>query len=308
MIFEAVSEGRYNPGKTGSTRRRSEDETRYQAGGCMTYVIGLAILYLAYRFLLRPMLKDKHADDPVVMNDMPVRRAGKTVQRSRPSQFDHDNWEGTFWDVQSPRSISANLRIEYRDGAGSFTKRDIRLMRYGPWQGGALMFAYCHLRQASRTFRSDRVLKCVDLDTGEVIQDVANWLDASYQTSPDRAIEQIIETAWDAIRVLFYVGKADGRLSQSERSILREAIRGMSNHPAIDDRRLDSLIDSLDTPSLVAFKQAYGRLIKRDFALAEKLVDIAEAIVETENALSQPEQEALNYLKIRLGKARRLNA
>jgi hypothetical protein len=262
----------------------------------MKFIIFLVVAYVLYRIIRSAQTKPART----------VERIARPAYRERQNSHNsgYDNWEGAFWDVQTPRDLSANLRIEYRDGAGSETKRDIQLMRYGPWEGGAILWAYCHLRQANRTFRTDRVLKCVDLDTGEVIDDLANWLDAKYQTSPDRAIEHIIETAWDAVRVLFYVGKADGRLTQQERAILREAIRNMSDHPAIDDRRIDALIDSLDTPSLVAFKQAYGRLIKRDVALAERIVEIAEAIVETETALSQPEQEALNYLKIRLGKAK----
>ncbi|MCP5269511.1 MAG: hypothetical protein H6943_10835 [Zoogloeaceae bacterium] len=222
---------------------------------------------------------------------------------STESDQDRDNWEGAFWDVQSPRNIEALLRIEYRDGNGSLTKRDIRLMKYGPWEGGAILWAFCHLRQANRTFRTDRILACVDLGTGEVIGDLKKWLDSKYQDSPDRAIEEVIETAWDAIRVLYYVSKADGRLTKKERGILIDAICSMSKHPAINDERISDMIQSLDLPSVTAFKQAFGRLVKQNRPLAEKVVSWADSMIATEKTVAPAEQEALDYLRSRLAKA-----
>lgn len=230
------------------------------------------------------------------------RTEGAPPEREAPDP-DHDNWEGSFWDVPSPRTLEANLRLDYRDGAGSRTTRDIRLMKYGPWDGGAILWAWCHLRQANRTFRTDRILSCTDLDTGEIVGDLEAWLDARYQASPEHAIEKIVETSWDALRVLYYVSKADGRLTQKERAIMRNAIRGLSDHPAITDKRIDGLIDAIDLPSITAFKQAFGRLINENRPLAEKVAGWSEAMVATEKKVAAAEQEALDYLKTRLGKA-----
>lgn len=218
------------------------------------------------------------------------------------SHPDHDNWEGAFWDVTSPRNISANLRIVYTDGVGSRSNRNIRLMKYGQWGGGAILWAYCHLRQANRTFRTDRIVSCTDLDTGEIIENLESWLDGKYQASPDRALEKIIETAWDVLRVLYYVSKADGRLTQKERAIMRSAVRGMSDHPAIDDTRIDDMFDSIDNPSITAFKQAFGRLAKHNRELAVKSASWASEIIATEKTISPAEQEALEYFKTALNK------
>lgn len=216
---------------------------------------------------------------------------------------DHDNWEGAFWDVQSPRNISGNLHLIYKDGTGSQTIRDIRLMKYGPWDGGAILWAYCNLRQANRTFRTDRILSCTDLDTGDIINNLESWLDDRYMASPDRAIEQIIDTAWDALRVLFYVCKADGRLTQKERGIVRNAVRSISDHPAIDDARIDDMFNMIDMPTVNAFKLAFGRLTNQNRSLAEKVVIWSESIIATEKTVAAAEQEALDYLKARLAKA-----
>lgn len=223
--------------------------------------------------------------------------------RSNYELDDHDNWEGAFWDVPSPRNITANLRIEYRDGVGSCTTRDIRLMKYGAAEGGAMLWAYCHLRQANRTFRTDRIITCTDLNTGEIIGNLEVWLDEKYQASPEFAIEKIIETSWDALRVLYFVSKADGRLTKKERIIVREAVRSLSNHPAIDDRCIDDMLDTIDNPTITAFKQAFSRLVKQNRELAVKVAAWSADIVATEKTISAVEQEAMEYFKKMLNKS-----
>lgn len=218
------------------------------------------------------------------------------------SDSDRDNWEGAFWDVQSPRNITANLQIEYRDGAGSRTTRDIGLMKYGAAEGGAMLWAYCHFRQANRTFRTDRIITCIDLDSGEIINNLEVWLNEKYQASPDFAIENIIETTWDALRVLYYVSKADGRLTQKERGIVRNAVRSLSDHPGIDDGRIDDMFNAIDNPTITAFKQAFGRLVKQNRQFAVKVASWSADMVATEKTISAAEQEALDYLKATLSK------
>jgi len=198
--------------------------------------------------------------------------------------------------------VAARLRLDYRDGGGNRTSRDFTLANYGPWEGGAILIGHCHLRNATRTFRTDRIISCTDLDTGEIIPNLEAWLDAKWQASPDRAIEQIIETAWDAIRVLFYVSKADGTLNQKERIILRDAIRTMSAHPAIDDARINDLIKELDIPSITAFKQAFGRLVKREDDMATKVLAWSDQMVATQKTIAPAEQETLDYMRTRIKK------
>lgn len=215
---------------------------------------------------------------------------------------DYDNWEGTFWDVTSPRSIKANLRLKYRDGAGNTTQRDVEVWKYGAWEGGAILIGHCHLRGATRTFRTDRILACTDVDTGEIINDLPAWLAANWENSPDRAIELVMEKAWDVIRVLFYVSKADGTLDQNEQHILRSAVHELATHPAMTDKLIDGFLKTMDNPSLTAFKQAFGRLVNRNDGMATKVMIWAEQIAATKNVTSTAEQDALNYLRARLSK------
>lgn len=262
----------------------------------LTFLLLAVIAVAALYFFLR----QQEREIPIKIT-ITTERSDSSADKYQPDP-DHDNWEGAFWDVQSPRNITANLRIEYRDGVGSRTTRDIRLMKYGAAEGGTMLWAYCHLRQANRTFRTDRIIACTDLDSGEIINNLEAWLNEKYQASPDFAIENIIETTWDALRVLYYVSKADGRLTQKERGVVRKAVRSLSDHPAIDDGRIDDMFDAIDNPTITAFKQAFGRLVKQNRELAVKVASWSADMVATEKTISAAEQEALEYFKTTLNK------
>lgn len=70
----------------------------------------------------------------------------------------------------------ASWRIRYRDADGSESERDIDVE--GAQKDGrhTMFFAFCRLRNDHRSFRSDRILSCIDLDTGEVIDNPARHI------------------------------------------------------------------------------------------------------------------------------------
>ena len=241
----------------------------------------------------------------------------KALVSSREKPFDHaqpdeieeeniepsDAWEGSFWEVDAPRHVSAELRLSYVDGSGEASDRDFNLKKYGAWEGGALLIGHCRLRNATRTFRSDRVVRCTDLETGEVIEDLPQWLDARWNALPERAIDHVIENYWDALRVMFYVSKADGRLTQGERAVLRTAVRDLGERDDLPDGAIDTVLGGMDVPSLAAFKNAFGRLVKNRPETAQRVLDWCEQTVATEKTVAAGEQDALDYMIRRLKKA-----
>lgn len=207
-----------------------------------------------------------------------------------------------FAEVSSPRDILANLKIKYKDSSGTVTERIIRLIKYGPCEDCNMLWAYCTLRKENRSFRTDRIISCIDVDTGEVIPNLDTWLSSKYDKSPDKALETLIETSWDVLRILYYVCKVDGRFTQKERAIVRDAVHSMIENVSIDNKRIDDLFDSIGSISLTTFKQAFGRLVKNQKDKALKVESWASELVATEKTISPGEQEALDYMRKKLTK------
>jgi predicted DNA-binding transcriptional regulator YafY len=69
---------------------------------------------------------------------------------------------------------SVELDICYEDAKGVITRRKIRVMKYD--KSSQTVMAWCHRRNALRCFYICRMIEAVDTKTGEVIDDVGDYL------------------------------------------------------------------------------------------------------------------------------------
>lgn len=137
-----------------------------------------------------------------------------------------------------PVRLPLSLFIEYTDAAGNASSRriSIRNLRYS--KDRIAINAYCHERREPRCFISDRINMAADCETGEILADPAGWFMTAYRAHPDgqqylqrRQVDTAAATErqayQDALLVLAYVARADGRMTQVERAVIVEASRRM---------------------------------------------------------------------------------
>lgn len=228
----------------------------------------------------------------------------ETTAETVAPDSDRDNWEGSFWEVQDPFPVKAALRIDYEDATGRRTQRTVDVRQCGPYLDCSLLIAHCRLRNATRTFRTDRILRCIDEETGEIVSDVQSYLRNRYEASPEFARDKLFDEEYDTLRILLYVGKADGQLRAAERAIIRDTCRVLAADSRITDDLIDEMFAALDVPTIHAFKLAVGRLSKAPSAGRMALVKAAEDIVATQKTVHPAEQEALEYMRKRLLESR----
>ena len=215
------------------------------------------------------------------------------------ANIDKDEWEGSFWEVQQPVPVKARLRLNYVDGAGKRTERTVEVRQFGDFGSSTLLIGHCQLRNATRTFRTDRIAKCVDEDSGEIVSDVSTYLKNRYEESPERTRDRLLDDEYDTLRTLLYVGKADGQLRAAEKSIVRETCVAISKDLRMTDAIIEDLFASMAVPTLQAFKLAVGRLAKRDANSRAIVLAAAEKMVATQKTVHPAEQEALDYMRKR---------
>jgi len=219
--------------------------------------------------------------------------------RQPRESLDKDEWEGSFWEVVQPLPAKAKLKLKYTYGAGRRTERTVDVRQFGALGPNTLLIGHCNMRNATRTFRSDRIDSCVDEETGEVVGDVRSYLQAKYDRSPDRTKDLLLEGEYDTLRVLLFVGKADGQLRAAEKAVIRDACVAITNDSRLTDAAIDDLIANMDVPTLQAFKLAVGRLAKRDQVAQAVVMTAAIKMVATQKSVHQAEKEALDYMKKR---------
>lgn len=114
-----------------------------------------------------------------------------------------------------PAVVDAYLVYTDRDHQQSRRNITTRGILDDPSSGWALS-AYCHLRQAGRTFLVSRIDEFVDLATGEVVHDVVGYLKGVYARSPQGLVDAAVKKLADEISVLVFLARADGRLTGPE--------------------------------------------------------------------------------------------
>lgn len=270
------------------------------AGACVSSVVlGALAIWFVGKVLQQSSVMAQRQQQPGTPGDARTEKRAPAATSDSLEPADRDNWEGSFWEVEEPVPVKARLRLRYVDGAGSKTERTVEVREFGSHDGSTLLIGHCLLRNETRTFRTDRILECVDEDTGEVISDVRSHLRKRYEESPERTRDALLEEEYDTLRILLYVGKADGQLRAPEKAIIRDACIAITKDSRLSIDSISEMLARMDVPTLQAFKLAVGRLASREGSSRSLVMDAAQRIVGTQKTIDPAEQEALDYMRQR---------
>ena len=211
-----------------------------------------------------------------------------------------DAWEGSFWDASDPKKLTAHLEIEYVDGNKATTTRSIRVREYDNELYGGIIMGHCELRNATRTFRFDRIKKCVDLETGELLTDVKKYLNERYEKSPEKSTEILASDYIDVLKVIYFVAKADGQYRKEEKEVISLYVRKLVRDDRITTKMIDEILKEIDVPTMQGFKLAIGRTLKGGEVNPELLASCCQEIVDTQKSVHPMEKEALAYIDKKL--------
>lgn len=246
-----------------------------------TIIFWLIVIYILYR-LAKAMMKpgNRYGDD---------------------DPLDSTNWDSDIEYVQSnPRPVNARLKLKYRDVKGAATERIVQANECDVSNPQGYLIGFCEMRQAIRTFRLDRIAQAIDMETGEIIPNMLTWAESSYKTSPAYTVTQLLDNAADALRGLFYIGKADGRFTKKEKELFLAFCHKVSGDERITLKQIEEACIYLPMPSMQAYKLICGRLAKEVGAdIRAAVLETAEAMIATEKKVSPEEAEALAYMKKR---------
>lgn len=76
------------------------------------------------------------------------------------------------WEPEELKKATAFIKIQYMDAKHEETERSVKVQGFND----SYFKGQCKMRKASRTFRFDRLISTVDLNTGEVIEDLHAYL------------------------------------------------------------------------------------------------------------------------------------
>lgn len=208
-----------------------------------------------------------------------------------------------FW---SEYGIPAHalLRLSYTDSDGKATERLFETKLFTEPDSTFSILGYCHMRNAERTLRIDKITRCVDEKTGEKVDDVYEYLFELYRKTPTYSLDNVLADHQDTLRALAYVLDAGGRWLSHGQAVIGIACRKLSGDTRITDEMLTPHLASVAGGSLSAYRMVIGRLNKTlSTNTKNAVIRLATKIANLDGQISASEQEALDYMAKRFAKA-----
>lgn len=234
-------------------------------------------------------------------------KAAKRIEHPQVSFYvgPDDDDEISSWETEQhsagycQRPVSATVKIKYVDSKGEASERVVDVRDCETNAPDGYLVGFCHLRRSIRTFRIDRIRSAVDMDTGEVIADLRKFAQTKYENSPVAAVDSLYENHADALRVLLFVGKADGRFTAKEKDIFLKYCRSVDADYRINIEAINDMLKYVDPPTMHNYKVLCGRLAKLDDESKTAIVAAAQEMIATEKKVSTEEEAAIDYMKKR---------
>ncbi|WP_367154662.1 WYL domain-containing protein [Methylomonas sp. HYX-M1] len=242
-----------------------------------------------------------------IVGDMVNVSTGKSVTPieiySPPKEWasvDKDAWEEFHSEVDDILPLRAIISFDYIDIEGNRTTRTVDIKQFGHTSYGGKFYGHCRLRDANRVFRTNHVKHCVDLETGEVVDDILRYFEEKYRASSEYSLDKLFESEFEALGILLFVAKADGSVRAAELSKVAAFCQKLSGDRRINEKQIKETFKSMTVPSPNAFIKYVDAQAKKDEVFKRSLADTAQAIVDTQKTVHPVEKFALDYIYSKL--------
>lgn len=215
-----------------------------------------------------------------------------------------DDWEGDYGAIIRPYPSGIRLHFDYVSKTGKKSTRTVNVREFGETGFGVMLIGFCEVRQAKRTFLAERISNCRDADTGVAVLSISEYLGAQYRKSVDFVLDSVFSNFFQVLKILIYFFKADGRVTESERSLLLDFCQRVSKDDRLQDDHMRNLIAAVPTISNHGFKVEVGRLASQKTAQRFGLSELCKANINAKKSPAALELDSISYIEKRLSKSK----
>lgn len=201
-------------------------------------------------------------------------------------------------------NVRSSLEFDYQNMDGVKSHRTVDVINMELQGARKRLWGYCHKRDDFRTFNIDRIKNCVDVNTGEIIDDVAGFLMELhqqqlevYKASVEYSCNEFGKKHKDTLGVLYYVAKSDGQFRAAEKLVISELLKSLIG----DERVTPDIVKKLYEFRQVPTKDEFEIMVDNVSLMSEKqrsvIMQAAIDIVATQKHITLQEQQALDYMK-----------
>jgi|GEM_PF-6373641 len=213
-----------------------------------------------------------------------------------------DDENDEFWTKYGMPAVTT-LHFTYEDGTDKHSERlvDVKLFAESAW--GPQLIGHCHTRNATRTFKVDRIKNCVDETSNTNVNDVYDHLCDLYEKTPEYSYESVLEKSQDMLRALLYIMEYSGHQEHQRAIVLTALCKKWSGDERIEARHIAPFVVQHRRASIQAFRLIAGRVSKSlPPSQQPGFLALASKLATQFGPTNSYNQEALDYLKKRFAK------
>ena len=178
--------------------------------------------------------------------------------------------------------------IVYTDAKGRESNRRITVKSLNNQRSDLLVKAFCHERQAARSFKASRITQVVDLETGEVFDDAADLFSKYLSNDPTY---ETLRTCGPGLQVLTFMARCDDDFHYLEQDIIMEYV--LSKSPEnIDYDAVRSHVYGL-YPDSESFERGLILVSKKGESELTDILHWMRRVVDADGVISEDEFEWL---------------
>ncbi len=207
----------------------------------------------------------------------------ESPEEDDPSEYYNDNY--WFPSEGKVRKVQANLWLRYQKTNYEVHDRDFDVDAFTRGESGFYVHGYCHRRKKHITLSSLGIIEAMDRDTGEVIDDLKQFLEAHYRDTPAALQDELFDDYGWALYVLAYLAASSGKITKNERDAIAGFIKSFDRFWPLDDAWIDSTIRDLYRPGKMEVRNWVKQAIiaGKDFSLIAEAIKDLEAYQKKDN-------------------------
>lgn len=218
-----------------------------------------------------------------------------------------------------PHLAGMRFGIVYCDSSGHLSERTIQVRSVERKHGSDYIYAYCESRQSDRTFCVDRIVRAIDLGSGEIIDNTHGYftplfdlyVTEVYAKRRDKdfmQVRRLIDSLGDELIVLKLIAEVDGRFGIKERDLLLKyaAVRADEIDLHLSDFDNDVLLRwlKMQRPTESEAEKTISRLSTRRPAALDDIRHVVEIVAEIDGKVTIEEKLAFQAIQLAIGKCK----
>lgn len=218
----------------------------------------------------------------------------------------HDDGMDEFWDEYG-MPAQALLRLTYTDSSGETTERLFETKLFTEPSSTFSILGHCHMRNAERTLRIDKITHCVDEQTGKPVEDVYEYLFDLYEKTPDYSLDQVAHKHIDTLRAALHVASCAGLTESEQVTVIKQVCQQLARDNRITTEAVAKLCQQYQGGTSTGVDQTFrliaGRLNKTLVpANKESVIRLCTKVAGLKGAVNSASQECIDYLAKRFSK------